>query len=70
MDMFKQCGGWDKLALLTSFCETVRALLSCIDEAARWNINVVYPFVESYVRGTVALVGDSVSVHILNSCVV
>ena len=38
-----------------------RALLSCIENPDRWNINVVFPFVETYVRDKVALVGDSVS---------
>lgn len=38
-----------------------RSLLCCIETPDRWNINVVYPFVETYVRDTVALIGDSVS---------
>ena len=41
-----------------------RALLSCIDKPDQWNINVVFPFVETYVRDTVALVGDSVSTNV------
>ncbi|PSR73847.1 hypothetical protein PHLCEN_2v10329 [Hermanssonia centrifuga] len=37
----------------------VLALLSCIDKPDKWNIHVVYPPLQSYVKGRVALFGDA-----------
>lgn len=40
----------------------VRSILACIDKPNKWYINVVYPHLESYVKGRVALLGDAVSI--------
>ncbi|KAJ3523154.1 hypothetical protein NM688_g8773 [Phlebia brevispora] len=41
------------------FGEDVRKLLSCVPNASRWNMFVVHPFLDSFVKGRVVLVGDS-----------
>ena len=46
------------------FGEDALALLSCMREPSRWDINVVYPGLPSYVKGRVALLGDAVSLAI------
>ena len=44
--------GWD---------EEVTGLLGAIKQPRKWSINIVYPSLESYARGRVALLGDAVS---------
>ena len=39
----------------------VTGLLSCVKQPSKWNINVIWPPLQSYVRGRVALMGDAVS---------
>lgn len=42
------------------FSKDARALLSCIEEPSKWYINIVYPHLDTYARGRVALLGDAV----------
>ena len=44
----------------------VTTLLSCAKEPSKWIIDVVYPPLQSYVKGRVALLGDSVSSFLRN----
>lgn len=39
----------------------VTTLLSCAKEPSKWIIDVVYPPLQTYVKGRIALLGDSVS---------
>ncbi len=41
----------------------VLGLLGCIHNPTKWNINVGYPHLETYVNGRIALLGDAVSQH-------
>ena len=42
------------------FGDDALALLSCMENPSRWDLNVVYPGLPSYVKGRVALLGDAV----------
>ena len=35
-------------------------LLACMSKPNKWYINIVHPFLETYVKGNIALMGDSV----------
>ena len=44
-----------------NFGDDAMRMLKCIRNPSKWFIHVVYPPLESYVRGKVALLGDAVS---------
>lgn len=49
--------------LLENFGEwgsDVQKLIGCIQMPDKWNVNVVYPPLESYTSGRIALLGDAV----------
>lgn len=43
-----------------SFGDDAMRMIKCIRNPSKWLIHVVYPPLESYVRGRVALLGDAV----------
>ncbi|KAI0697527.1 FAD/NAD-P-binding domain-containing protein [Cytidiella melzeri] len=49
-EMLKEYEGWGS---------DVIGILSCVEDPNKWYINVVYPPLQSYVKGKVALLGDA-----------
>jgi salicylate hydroxylase len=47
------------LTLYSEFGPDAKILLSCLPRPSAWSIHAVSPFLESFVRGRVALVGDA-----------
>lgn len=54
-DMLRAFEGWGS---------DVTGLLGCIKQPSKWNIDVVYPPLSSYVRDRVVLLGDAVSIYL------
>jgi salicylate hydroxylase len=50
-DLLDEFSGWGS---------DVMALLGCIRNPSKWSIHAVYPPLETYVSGNIALIGDSV----------
>ena len=49
------------------WADDVIGLLRCMQTSSKWSIHVVYPPLESYVKGRVALIGDAVSAYTMKS---
>ncbi|CAL1694064.1 unnamed protein product [Somion occarium] len=47
------------LSKYEEFGSDIKTLLSCVRKSSKWSIHIVYPPLESYVNGRIALVGDS-----------
>lgn len=49
------------LAAFDGWSPDVLALLPCVPTPTKWSINVLYPPLQSYSNGNIALIGDAVS---------
>lgn len=52
------------------FGSDIQKLFSCVRNTSRWSIHHVYPPLRSYVRGKIALIGDSVRGQIVGISVI
>ena len=50
----------DLLDAFADYGSNIRAVLGCIDKPNKWYINTVYPHLQTYAKGHVALLGDAV----------
>lgn len=44
------------------FPSEIRDLLKCMENPSKWYINIVYPHLEAFAKGRVALLGDAVRI--------
>ncbi|KAI0255796.1 hypothetical protein BJV78DRAFT_1368771 [Lactifluus subvellereus] len=56
----KQVTQEEVLETFSEFGEDPQRILRCIEEPSKWSIHVVYPNLNSFVKGNVVLLGDSV----------